>query len=69
MHQSGTIDRDGHIIKRGDIDGSASLCEAAAGLLVRVQKWVALKAWGLRIAKRTSTMNADVAVARRLALF
>ena len=68
VHQSGTIDRDGHITKRGDIDVRTSLCEAAASLLMRVQKWSALKAWGLRIAKRSSMMNAVVAVARKLAV-
>ena len=35
---------------------------------MRVQKWSALKAWGLRIAKRSSMMNAVVAVARKLAV-
>ena len=68
MHQSDTIDRDGHITKRGDIDVRASLCEAGASLLTRVQKWSVLKAWGLRIAMRSSMMNAVVAVARKLAV-
>jgi len=64
VHQSGTIDRDGLITKRGDIDVRTSLHQAAASLLMRVQKWSALKAWGLRIAK----MNAAAAVARKLAV-
>ena len=34
------------------------LFEAAGVLLTRVQKWCALKAWGLRIAKRSGMKNA-----------
>ena len=34
---------------------------------MRVRTWSALRAWGLRIAKRTSMMCAIVAVARKLA--
>jgi transposase len=46
---------------------STSLCEAAAAQLLRVKRWSALKAWGMRIAKRASMMCAIVAVARKLA--
>jgi hypothetical protein len=35
---------------------------------MRVKKWSALKAWGLRILQRSSMMNAIVAVARKLAI-
>ncbi len=65
--QSGTIDREGNITKQGDRDVRTALCEAAASLLLRVRKWSSLKAWGMRIAKRTCMMNAIVAVARKLA--
>lgn len=65
--QSGAIDFDGRITKQGDREVRTALCEAAASLLLRVRKWSALKAWGMRIAKRTSMMNAIVAVARKLA--
>lgn len=65
--QSGTIDREGSITKRGDREVRTALCEAAASLLMRVRHWSALKAWGMRLAKRTSMMNAIVAVARKLA--
>lgn len=68
VHQSGTIEIDGHITKRGDTDVRTALCEAAASLLMRVKKWSALKAWGLRILQRSSMMNAIVAVARKLAI-
>ncbi|WOH80629.1 IS110 family transposase [Bradyrhizobium sp. BEA-2-5] len=66
--QSGTsIDFEGHISKQGDISVREALCEAAASLLLRVRKWSALRAWGLRIAKRSSMLCAIVAVARKLA--
>jgi transposase len=67
-HQSGTsVDFAGHISKQGDFDVRESLCEAAASLLLRVKRWSALKAWGMKIAKRASMMCAIVAVARKLA--
>ena len=66
--QSGTIDVDGGISKQGDTDVRTALCEAAASMLLRSKKWTALRAWGLRIAKRTSMKNAMIAVARKLAV-
>ena len=66
--QSGTIDRDRRISKQGDREVRTALCEAAASLLLRVQTWSALKAWGMRIAQKSSMMNAIVAVARKLAV-
>ena len=44
------------------------LYEAALSLLTRSKKWCALKAWGLRVAKRRGMKRAVVAVARRLAV-
>ena len=44
------------------------LFEVAGVLLTRVQKWCALKAWGLRIAKRSGMKKARTAVARKLAV-
>ncbi|MEH2516342.1 transposase [Bradyrhizobium sp. AZCC 1610] len=67
-HQSGTsIDYEGRISKQSDVAVREALCEAAASLLLRVRKWSALRAWGLRIAKRSSMLCAIVAVARKLA--
>lgn len=67
-HQSGTsIDYEGRITKQGDVNVREALCEAAASLLMRVRRWSALRAWGLRIARRTNMMCAIVAVARKLA--
>ena len=44
------------------------LFEAAGVLLTRVPKWSALKAWGMRLAKRSGFRKATVAVARKLAV-
>ena len=44
------------------------LFEAAGVLLTRVHKWCALKAWGLRLAKRIGFKKAKVAVARKIAV-
>lgn len=67
-YQSGTsVDWRGHISKMGDVDARGALCEAAASLLLRTKSYSALKAWGLRIAKRSGMMCAIVAVARKLA--
>ena len=44
------------------------LFEAAGVLLTRARKWCALKAWGLRLAKRVGYKKAKVAVARKMAV-
>jgi transposase len=68
-YQSGTsVDWGGRISKMGDVDTRGALCEAAAALLMRVQSYSALKAWGMRIAKRSGKMCAIVAVARKMAM-
>jgi transposase len=51
-YQSGTMDVSGHISKAGDGLLRSYLFEAATTLLTRVQRWSALKAWGVRLAKR-----------------
>lgn len=56
----------GSISKHGDREVRAALCEAAAGLLLRTRKWTAIKAWGLRLAKRTSMLNAITALAPKI---
>ena len=45
------------------------LYEAANVLLTRIEKWSALKAWGIRLAKPSGLRKAKVAVARKLAVF
>lgn len=66
--QSGTMDVSGHISKAGDGLLRCYLFEAATTLLSRVQRWSALKAWGVRLAKRVGQKKARVAVARKLAV-
>ena len=68
MYASGEIDRTGRISKCGDALLRSYLYEAANVLLTRVAKWSALKAWGMRVAKRRSLAKAKVAVARKLAV-
>ena len=65
---SGEVDYTGRISKCGDPMLRSYLFEAAGVLLTRVDKWCALKAWGLRLAKRVGFKKAKVAVARRMAV-
>lgn len=67
-YASGETDRTGRISKCGDEMLRSYLYEAANVLLTRVAKWSALKAWGMRIAKRRSMNKARVAVARKIAV-
>jgi hypothetical protein len=62
------IDWTGRISKCGDAMLRSYLFEAAGVLLTRVPKWSALKAWGMRLAKRNGLRKATVAVARKLAV-
>lgn len=67
-YQSGEVDHNGRISKCGDSLVRAYLFEAAVTLLTRVNKWSALKSWGLRLARRSGMRKAVVAVARKLAV-
>src|SRR6202171_1309864 len=67
-YASGEIDWTGRISKCGDKMLRGYLFEAANVLLTRVAKWSALKAWGIRLAKRSGLRKAKVAVARKLAV-
>jgi transposase len=67
-HASGEIDWSGRISKCGDAMLRSYLFEAAGVLLTRVPKWSALKAWGMKLAKRNGLRKAKVAVARKLAV-
>ena len=57
-YASGEIDWTGRISKCGDAMLRSYLYEAANVLLTRVAKWSALKAWGMRLAKRRSLRKA-----------
>lgn len=67
-YASGEIDWTGRISKCGDKMLRSYLYEAANVLLTRVAKWSALKAWGVRLAKRSGLRKAKVAVARKIAV-
>ena len=66
-YASGEVDWTGRISKCGDAMLRSYLYEAANVLLTRVAKWSVLKAWGIRLAKRSGLRKAKVAVARKLA--
>ncbi len=67
-YASGEVDYDGHITKCGDEFVRHHLYEAAHTMLTKYKKPCALKAWGLRLARRSSLKIASVAVARRMAV-
>lgn len=67
-YASGEVDWQGRISKCGDAMVRTYLFEAAGVLLTRVNKWCTIKAWGLRIAKRSGMKKARIAVARKLAV-
>lgn len=67
-YASGEIDYNGRITKCGDDIVRYHLYIAAQHLLNTVKKWCPLKAWGMRIAKRSSKQKAYVAVARKLSV-
>jgi transposase len=60
-YASGEIDWTGRISKCGDKMLRTYLYEAANVLLTRIEKWSALKAWGIRLAKRSGLRKAKVA--------
>ena len=57
----------GRIAKCGDRLTRSYLFEAANVLLTRVERWSCLKAWALRLARRSGAKQAKVALARKLA--
>ena len=66
--QSGEMDYNGRISKRGDRIVRHQLYEAANAMLTRVKQPSSLQAWGLRIAKRSGMTKARIAVARKLSV-
>ena len=67
-HQSGEVDRSGHISKTGDAQVRTALFEAAHVMLLRAQRFSALKARALRVARTRGLKRAKVALARKLAV-
>ena len=67
-YQSGEVDHDGHISRRGDNQLRGLLYEAAAVILTRSTEASALRTWGLELKERLGFKRAAVAVARKLAV-
>ncbi|SMX50674.1 IS110 family transposase [Maliponia aquimaris] len=67
-YQSGEVDYDGHISRRGDRHLRWLLYEAAAIILTRVRAESSLRTWGLGLRERLGFKRAAVAVARKQAV-
>jgi len=68
QYQSGETDVRGRISRSGDAFTRTALFTAADVMLTRSRQWTSIRAWGLRIAKRSSLKKAKIAVARKLAV-
>jgi transposase len=66
-YSSGQTDYDGRISRCGDEMVRTALYQAA-NVLLHHGRWSALRAWAMRIAKRSSAKAAKVALARRLSV-
>jgi transposase len=66
--QSGEVDYEGHISRRGDGRLRALLYEAATVLLTRVRADSVLRRWGLALKKRLGFKRAATAPARKMAV-
>jgi transposase len=67
-YQSGEVDYDGHISRRGDRHLRGLLYEAATVILTRSSADSGLRRWGLALKQRLGFKRAAVAVARKLAV-
>jgi transposase len=67
-YQSGEVDYEGHISRRGDARLRSLLFEAAMAMLTRVRGESDLRSWGLALRKRLGFKRAAVALARKLAV-
>jgi len=67
-YQSGQVDYDGHISRRGDRHLRGLLYEAATVILTRATAESGLRTWGLKLRERVGFKRAAVAVARKLAV-
>ena len=66
--QSGEVDYEGHISRRGDNQLRALLYEAATVQLTRMHADSALRRWGLALKKRLGFKRAATALARKMAV-
>lgn len=67
-YQSGEVDYDGHISRRGDTHVRSLLYEAAVVILTRSHADSDLRSWGMELREKTGFKRAAVAVARKLAV-
>ncbi len=67
-YQSGEVDYDGHISRRGDHYLRGLLYEAAVVILTRTTADSTLRRWGLKLKERIGFKRAAVALARKLAV-
>lgn len=68
QYSSGDSVRQGGISKCGSSELRNLLVECATVILTRTKGWTKLKAWGLKIMKRSGIKKAAAAVARKLAI-
>jgi transposase len=68
QYQSGETDVRGRISRSGDAFARTALFTAAHVMMTRSRQWTSIKAWGMRIAQRSSLKKAKIAVARKLAV-
>lgn len=68
QYSSGETTRQGRISKCGCSELRMLLVECAIVMLTRTKGWTKLKAWGLKIMKRSGLNKAAAAVARKLAI-
>jgi transposase len=67
-YQSGEVDYEGHISRRGDARLRSLLFEAAMAILTRVRGESELRSWALALRRRLGFKRAAVALARKLAV-
>jgi transposase len=67
-YQSGEVDYDGHVSRRGDTQLRHLLFEAAAVMLNRSRDTSTLRTWALELKERLGFKRAAVALARKLAV-
>lgn len=68
QYSSGDTTKQGRISKCGCAELRNLLVECATVILTRTSSWTKLKAWGLKIMKRSGIKKAAAAVARKLAI-
>ena len=67
-YQSGEVDFDGHISRRGDNHLRSLLYQSAVVILTRSRAESTLRSWGMKLREKVGFKRAAVAVARKLAV-